>query len=61
MSRPAAPLAMAAALLSVLVSGCQKPAHCESYEPYPELLNHVQPFEIAVDPGRRRGAWQRPG
>jgi hypothetical protein len=52
---------MAAALLSVLVSGCQKPAHCESYEPYPELLNHVQPFEIAVDPGRRRGAWQRPG
>ena len=55
MSRPAAPLAMAAALLLVVVSGCQKPAHCESYEPYPELLNHVQPFEIAVDPQRRRG------
>ena len=53
--RGRAPLGLPAVMLALALSpGCTKPPHCESYEPYPELLNHVQPFEIAVDPVRRR-------
>ncbi len=39
---------------TLVAPGCAKGPHCESYEPYPELRNHVQPFEIAIDPERRR-------
>lgn len=38
----------------LLATGCDRGPRCESYEPYPELRNHVQPFEIAVDAERRR-------
>jgi DNA-binding beta-propeller fold protein YncE len=43
------------ALLFVLaVPGCDRAPHCQTFGPYEELRNHAQPFEVAVDPDRRR-------